>query len=78
MAFNVHSFCNNKLKIKIKFHCFIYNFEYRQVPLPYPEVSEPHIVRTTKTGRLRWRGHAIRILDYNPIKENSPSKTRWK
>jgi hypothetical protein len=24
MAFNVHSFCKNKLKIKIKFHCFIY------------------------------------------------------
>jgi hypothetical protein len=24
MIFNVHSFCNNKLKIKIKFHCFIY------------------------------------------------------
>jgi hypothetical protein len=24
MAFNVHLFCNNKLKIKIKCHCFIY------------------------------------------------------
>jgi hypothetical protein len=23
-AFNVHPSCNNKLKIKIKFHCFIY------------------------------------------------------
>jgi hypothetical protein len=23
MAFNAHSFCNNKLKIKLKFHCFI-------------------------------------------------------
>jgi hypothetical protein len=24
MSFHVHSFCNNKLKIKITFHCFIY------------------------------------------------------
>jgi hypothetical protein len=33
MAFNIHSFCNNKLKIKIKFHCFIYVWK-SQVPLP--------------------------------------------
>jgi hypothetical protein len=27
MAFNVHSFCNNKLKITITFHCFMYSWK---------------------------------------------------
>jgi hypothetical protein len=35
----------------------------------YELFSEPEIVKTITTGRLRWAGHVIRMLDGNPIKK---------
>jgi hypothetical protein len=29
MAFNIHSLCNNKLKIKIKLHRFMYEYFWK-------------------------------------------------
>jgi hypothetical protein len=49
--------------------------------LPFPDLirrtiytgfelfSEPDTVKIIKTGRLRWAGHVIRMLDDNPIKK---------
>jgi hypothetical protein len=49
MIFNVHYFCNNKLKIKIKLHCFIY-FENRQVPFPHPVLHQlKHNINSAST-----------------------------
>jgi hypothetical protein len=38
----------------------------------YGLFSEPDIVKTIKTGRLRWAGHVILMLDDNPIKNLPP------
>jgi hypothetical protein len=44
----------------------------------YGLLSDSHVVKTTKIGRLRWTGHVNRILNDSAIKVlNSPPRTRW-
>jgi hypothetical protein len=36
--------------------------------------NEPHIVKVTKVGRLRWLGHLFRMQEQNPCRKLTPHK----